>query len=287
MAAELDQFTEQQLAIISPMARRSNALKGAAELMVVTDDVGMNTAKALQKDLNNHSKEVKDFRLGVTRQLDNVSDQLRAKEREILAPVEEAKTILSEKIITYTDEVARKRYEEDARIQKIVDTIEDLYRPGMTKGQVETARAAAKKMVAEIAKEDGALPRVNLAFLTLSNQLQARATDIGIEEQRAKKQKLQADEQRVEDERRELEKRKAAALLAEAQLEADKAKAKEEAARPKSNIVENTDYEVIDESAVPDFLKTTDLKKVREYGKAYPGKEIPGIKITKTRKSRG
>jgi hypothetical protein len=286
MATELDQFTERQLEVISPLLAASHSMQEAANEIQIANDDELTAANHLKKALNSHTKAVKELRLELTRPLDDVTKQLIAKEREILAPVEAGKSVLSDKILRYTDEQERRRVAEEARVDEIVARIQSNFKPGMTKSQVETAREAGKRIVSEMPAADGAIPRVKLAVLTLSNNLKARATDIEIEEQRAKKQKLQADEQRVEDERRALEARKEEQRLKEAQLEADKAAAREEAARPKSNIVESTDFEVIDESAVDPLLKTTDMKKVREYHKAYPDREIAGIRITKTRRAR-
>ncbi len=287
--AELETFTEQQIAQIEPLMATSVQLAAGVDTVEITDDTTLKEANSLKKDLNNHTRLVKEMRLDLTRPLDEVTKAMIAKEREILAPVEEGKARLSDKILAYTDEVERKRYEEDARIQKIVDEIENLYRPGMTKGQVETARAAAKKIVAEIAESDGKLPRINLALLTLSNKLKERATDIEIEEQRAQHQKLQDDEQRVADERRRLEARKEAQRLEEARIEAEKAVAKAERDRPKSNIVELYEFEIINADMVYRGLCSPDEKKIRAWIKNVDKDVepiIPGIRIFKTRKAR-
>lgn len=286
MEKSLEQFGEQQLAIISPLEARSLALKGAAELMVVTDIVGLNTAIALKRDLNAHAKAVKDLRLEITRPLDKVKDLFTAKEKEILAPVDEGKAILEKKVLDYEAEQERLRQIEDKRIADIVHQVESIYKTGMTENQIETGRAAAKKMIAELPETDKTIPKVNLAFLTLSNRLTERANDLEVEKQRAKKQKLEDEATKIENEKREIAARAERQRIEAAEIEAAKAAAREEAARPKAGIREETRFEIEEESLVPREWCSPDEKKIRAWIKENgqlieAGIGLAGVRIWK------
>ena len=128
---------------------------------------------------------------------------------------------------------------------------------------------------------------MKLALLNLSNRLTERLNDIDIEELRAQKKKLEDDEARIAREAQELEARKERARIAEEQLEADKAAARAERDRPKSNIVEVTEFEIVDPDLVDRSLCSPDLVKIRAYIKLNPDAQPPlGIRVFTTKKVR-
>ena len=248
---ELEQYQETMLAEISPLDATSRELLAAAQDQTITTDDDLRAGNDLKGRINVHIKTVKDKRLALTRPIDALKNVLLSRESEILGPVNEAKAVLGKSILAYEEELERQRRADEERVDRIVIEIQGHYKPGMTVAQVETAKAAGKSIRDSLSATDAQIPRIKLALLTLSNDLNDRLTDIEIEEQRAKKKKLEDDEARIEREKLELEARKERARIAQEQLEADKAAARAESDRPKSNIVETTEFEITDPDEVP------------------------------------
>lgn len=286
MDTELKQFEERQLALISPLEATSRQLAAVAGNIVVTDAATLTEANQLKKDMNAHNKIVKELRLDLTRPLDDITKQLIAREREILTPLDEGKTLLAGKILAYEEEQERLRAAEQQRVADIVAGIQSHYKPGMTEGQVATAKAAGKKIIAELAPGDADNAEIKLALMTLSNKLTERGNDLEVEKQRAQKQKLMDDETRIANERRELEAAKERKRIEEQQLEAYKAAARAEAARPKSNIATYTEFEITNADAVAREFCSPDNVKIRAYLKQYPDAQPAGIRVFKTKKVR-
>lgn len=291
MDDQLKDYEKTTLATISPLQIVSNELHDRAEQQKIETDTDLKAANEVKKDINTHSKQVKDLRLALTRPADDFKERMIAKENEILAPLKTAKDTLGKKIMAYEDEQERKRVAEERRVDALVAQVSALYKPGMTANQVEAGKVAAKKLRDELG-DDARVPRVTLAFVTLSNNFIQRTQDIQIEEQRAKKQKLQDDQQKIDAENARIkadEERQAAEL---AQQEANKAAARATAARPKSNIREYVEYEITDPDQVPRELCSPDSVKINAYKAEWgdnlvredgPG-HVGGIRFFKTRK---
>jgi hypothetical protein len=287
METDLVQFEEKQLAEIAPLLATSNQLHGVSRNIIIQDDATLKEANILKKDINAHSKKVKDLRLELTRPLDAVTKALIAKEREITEPLELGKALLSGKIIAYEEQLEIERQREEKRIDDIIYRVEVLYKPGMTPNQVEAGKKAAKNLIEELGA-DGNIPRVKLALINLSNAFAERIRDLDIEDARLKKRKLEDEQSKIDDERRRLEADKQRQEAEKAQLEIDKAEAKAERDRPKSNIVETTEFEILDPDKVPRQLCSPDDRKIREFVKNQPEGELPlfGIRVFKTKKAR-
>lgn len=283
MANELDHYEETMLAEISPLEARSRQLLADAGAVQITDDLALKDANSLKKDINSHVKSVKDLRLELTRPIDGLKNSLLEKEKEILAPAEQAKKLLGDNILAYEEEQERIRREEADRIEKIARDILGHYQPGMTKSQVEQAKLRGKRYVTELPTEDAAQPSIRSALLTLSNRLTERMQDIELDEQRAKKQKLDRKQEEIDAQRQANADREAA--IVEEQRIADEAAARAEKARPKSNIVEVTEFEIVNEFQVPREYCSPDASKIRAAVKAGLT-EISGIRVFKTKKVR-
>lgn len=282
---ELEQYQESILAEIAPLEAVSLGLLESANAVAITDDKTLVEANDIKKRVNAHTKTVKDLRLQLTRPIDALKDVLMRREREVLTDAEKAKAVLSDKILGYEAELERQRQIERERVEAIAQRVNELYTPGMTRSQVEHGREKAKALMAEIPEADKAVSAVKLAFLTLSNSFTQRLQDIEVEEQRQAKKKLEDDEARIAREKADLEARAERARLEEARLEAAKAEARAERDRPKSNIVELTEFEIVDADSVPRALCSPDPTKIRMAIKAG-ATEIEGVRIFTTKRVR-
>ena len=282
---DLDQYTEQALMAVSPLLIESQRLLTEATAQTITHDEELMEANAIKKEINAHTKAVKDLRLNLTRPVDDFKKQIIAKEAEVLEPAEDAKSILGNKILAYEEELELQREIEEKRVDGLVQRVRDLYSPGMTAFQVGTGRTAAKALMVELG-EDAHIPRVKLALVELSNNFAARLQDIEVEEQRQKKQKLQDDQTKIDAENRRIAAEQARIDAEREAQERIREVQRAERDRPKSNIVEITDFEITDEYEVDRLLCSPDPRKIREYIKAFPDKEIAGVRIFKTKKVR-
>jgi hypothetical protein len=284
MADQLEQYTETALAEVSPLLSVSQQLHSTAAGLTVDNDSMLAQANVLKKEINTHTKRVKDMRLDLTRPVDAFKDAMIAKEREILQPAEEAKRLLSNGIIAYEEQLEKKRAVENERLTTLENEILGHYKPGMTLRQIETARKRGKEYITDLPRADSELPRVKLALMTLSERLTARERDIAVEVQRAKKTKIdtEAEQAQIEAAGREAKQR-----LEAAELEADKAAMLAERSRPKSNIVETVEFEITDPAAIWFELCSPDERKIRAYIKEHGATaEIPGVRIFTTKKAR-
>lgn len=285
MDKQLQEYEQSTLSEISPLMVTSIELKAKADSQKIESDDDLKAARETTKEINAHAKFVKERRLELTKPADDFKSTMIAKETEILSPLEQAKKDLSAKIVAYAEEQERVRLIEEQRIDGLVAQVSALYKPGMTMNQVETGRAAAKKLIADLGA-DAQLPRVKVALLNLSNRFTERAQDIQVEEQRAKKQKLQADQDKIDAENRRIEAEKARQQAERERQEADAAARAREAARPKANIHEVTEIEITDADTVAREFCSPDLTKLRAYIKQYPNATPAGVKITKRKESR-
>jgi hypothetical protein len=150
----------------------------------------------------------------------------------------------------------------------------------MTRTQVERAKQIGRKYVDELPPDDANLPTIKAALMTLANDLNARLQDIELDEQRARKHKLEVDQEAIDKKNAEIEARRR--QIEAERLAAEKEASRLEAARPKSNIVERTEFEIVDEQEVPRAVCSPDPRKIRMAIQSG-ATEISGVRIFKTK----
>lgn len=319
---ELEKFEAKQVAAISKLQEVSNELQVKAKEAVVTDDASLKTANMLVKDINAHKKLVKEQRLALTQPLNNVVNQLIAKEKEVLLPLDEGKSEISTKILDYSAEVERKRLEEIERVITITDKIESYFSSILSSAaKVDGRGKELKEYFTSLSEDDQNNPSVKVAFMTTVGKLTDRKNQI-IEEERAEAERTrQAEEQKrldaerakqseeeariaaerkqVEDEKRAIEEEKAQMIRDKEELERqkeiqkaeaealklEKEAAKVAAARPKTNQITSTKFEIVDADAVMRDLCSPDEKKIREAIKLGI-EDIAGVRIFEETKVR-
>lgn len=320
---ELDKFEQKQVATISKLQERSNELQVTAYKIIVGDDVSLKEANAVIKQINAHKKLVKEERLALTQPLNNVVNQLIAKEKEVLLPLDEGKTELSDKIISYSEEVERKRQEEIRRVDAIITGIEYWGLGQMfTIEDVDQHGKGVKQAYEELDETDQNIPSVKVAFMTTVGKLTDRKNQI-IEEARVEAERVrQAEEQKRLDAEREKQSVEEARLAAERkanedakreieeaklQMQRDKEeierqkeiqKAEAEALKlekknaqaaksaPKTNQVTTTKFEITDPDNVPYIYCSPDESKIRQAIKDGYGASITGVRIYEETKVR-
>src|SRR5882757_11437215 len=126
----LQKAQDNMIAEISPFQATSVELKAKAEAQEVTNEMQLASAVNVKKQITAHRKLVTDTRLGITRRFDDVKRAIMTKEAEILLPLDEGQTALSQKMLTYTEEQERIKREEQERVEKIVARFQvpDVYR---------------------------------------------------------------------------------------------------------------------------------------------------------------
>lgn len=284
MDTKLQQFTEQQIAVITPFEARSRELAAVADKIVVGDDVALKLALQLKRELTAHVNHVKDVRLELTRPLDAVSKELISREREIVGSAETAKSSLIAKIQEYEEQQERLRREEQARVQAIANDICSLYTAAMTAVQVENGRKKAKVIIAGLSADDREEPRIKVALLELNNWFTGRMNDIDAEANRAAKKKLEDDQTKIDNEKRRVEAEARRQAIEKQQIAADLAAKAEEAGRPKSNTREEIRFEIFAPDSVPMAFCSPDERKIRRYIQEVKaaGEELrdaPGIRF--------
>jgi actin-related protein len=318
---ELEKFEQKQVAVISKLQARSDELKLIATKTIVKNDDTLKEANQLIKDINAHKKDVNTKRLELTQPLNNVVSQLIAKEKEVLLPLDEAKTELSDKIIDYSAEVERKRLAEIERIDTIVNKIYEYGDLSDTIEHINLSGKSLKEYFAKLPEVDQNNPTIKVAFMTTVGKLSDRKTAIEAEERAEQERIRQAAEQKKLDEmaakqseeenrlaaerkanddakreleeqklqmerdKKEMERQKEIQLAEAEQLRRDKVLAKITASRPKTNQVTSTKFTITDENMVDRLLCSPDDKKIREAIKAG-AKELAGIRIFEETKVR-
>jgi hypothetical protein len=291
---------ESLIAEIAPFEQQSKALKEKALAQVVTNESQLASAVNVKKQITAHRKLVTDTRLGFTRQFDEVKRAVMTKEAEILLPLDEGQTALSQTILTYTEEQDRIKREEAERVEKIVArlTAGDVYRL-KTPEDVSEEGARLKKVFSELKPADQDIPAVKVAFTRSVNQLADRRTHL--EEQieqakqraeleakakeqsaaqakidadraanEAKARKIKADQERMEREKQ----RKAEEDAAE---EARKKAESDERHRVKTGARTVTNIEITEPWLVPREFCEPSEKLIRAAIKE--GATVPGVKV--------
>lgn len=302
--ATLQKFEEKMLKQVSPLEKKSVELLEKATIQNVTDDPTLAQAVALKKEINAHSKFVKDSRMALTRPLDDMKRTILDKESEILLPIEKAKANLSDKILTYEEELERVRQEEIARIEAILDSIRVAVWDYSTVADVDKKGKELKAAFSKISEIDQNNADIKLQFRESIDALTTRKSNLEEEErQRVERERLAKEAEKMSAERAKLEKERAAIEEQERKLQAEKErqqrelerqelekKAEEqrkaevaaEKSRPKSNTVTRTDFEIENPALVDRLYCSPDTVKIRQAIKDGET-NIQGVRIFETK----
>lgn len=266
---ELQKFVDSQIADILPIEQTSIELKAKADGTNVDSDETLTEAVKLRKEITSHISSTAKKRLEMTRPLDNVKDQLIAGERRVLAPAEEAKSSLGQKIMSYEEAKAEAARKEQARVDAIISNF-------AVSGAIQTKKITnidergkdVKEYYAHLPEADQQLPQIKLAFTKAINDLL---------DARAILSKAQVDADQAERDRLT---RNAAEIEAAAEVEsAERQQAK---SAPKAGIKTVTRFRVVNHLVVPREYCLVDQALIRA---AIAGgvTEIPGVEIYQER----
>lgn len=266
MSNQLQTYVDTQVAEISPYKVKSNALLQDAELQDVTDVQSAKEAAAIRKQITAHKTAVANARKEITRQFDDVKKQFIAAERDVLAPAEEAQTIIQKKLLAFEKEEERKRAAEEKRVAEIVgrftfgtdklDTVEE----------IDEQLARVENIADSLEPADRSHPQIKLAYTEAKSSLLSHKDKLtlGAETDEAAVATNQADKE-------------------DAALAAELAKKAAEAAKPKMGIKTVTRFEIVDRDLVPRELCEPSDKLIRAFIKAGGHQEIPGVKVWQER----
>lgn len=303
----LQTFEDKMLKQVSPLEQKSLELLEKATDQEVFDDVTLAQAVAVKKEINAHSKLVKDSRLALTRPLDEMKKLIMSKESEVMLPLDKAKANVADKILTYEEELERLRQIEIDRVNQILEIISVSAWSLKTAVEVDYRGKEIKDAFAKLSEADQNNADIKLAFRTSIDSLTTRKTNLEEEErQRVERERLAKEAEKQSVERAALDKERAAIEAKERELQADRerqqrelerqeleAKATEqrkteaaaEKARPKSNIATVTEFEIETPSIVDRIYCSPDSVKIRQAIKDGTTK-IAGVRIFQTKKVR-
>lgn len=271
--ATLQKYEDKQVAKVSKLQKKADSLKVKAEKLAVKNDQGIVTARNFIKEVNTFKKEVEALRKEYTDPLNDVIKQLIAMEKKVVKPLDDAKNIAGEKILSYEEELEMARQAEAARIDNILDRFSEIVHGDPVSKTVEDVDAKGKKVkeyYGSLDKKDQALASVKLALTTSVDRLTDMKNHIL---QREVSEKEQADRQKE---------------IAKAELQAEKEAVKDERAmgsRPKTGAVTLTKFEITDPNDVPRDLCSPDESKIRQSIK-NGSTDIPGVRIYTEKKVR-
>jgi hypothetical protein len=267
--SELQTYVDSQIAEISPLKKISLEIAERENAIEISDNDTLKTALAIRKEITKHQTTVKNARLDITRQFDDVKSQFIEAEKDVLEPAETAKQSIGHKIMLYEEEQERLRLEEARRIEIIISTFATNVRQLRSMKAVDERGAELKKIFNALPQADQDNVAINLAFTVVINSLLERKDEIRTAEV------SEAEKARATAERR--------GDLAIAQLQAidtEKAALKAQTTTPKTGVKTVTKFTVIDPSLVPRELCVPSDQLIREAVKNGMT-EIPGVVITK------
>lgn len=303
----LQKFEEKMLKEVSPLEQKSIELLEKSTLQTVTNDTTLAKAVALKKEINAHSKFIKDSRMALTRPLDDMKKLIMEKESEVTLPLEKAKAGLADKILTYEEELEKIRLAEEQRIDAILETLGVAVWELENPKDVDAKGKQIKESFTKLDEKDQNNAEIKLVFRQSVDALTTRKTNLEEEErQKIERERLAKEAENQSAERAKLERQRAAIEEQERQLKADKerqqremerqefeAKALEqrkadvaaEKARPKSNIATITEFEIESPHLVDRKYCSPDSVKIRQAIKDGET-EIAGVRIFQTKKVR-
>lgn len=263
----LQQYVDSQVATISPFKVRSLELLEQANSQEVTDAATAKWAVALRKLITAHCTDVKNKRLGITRNFDAVKSQFIAAEKDVLEPAEEALKNIGDKILAYQEEQERIAREEAARVAEIEKKFSTNAASYRTLKACDERGAELKHIFSELPEGDQKNAQIKLAFTTAINALLTRKDQISTAE------KDEAEQARLAAQR----KREQMAAEAEAAKQARQAKPE-----VKTGVKTKMVFTVTNPALVPrSFCEPSD-KLIRE-AIANGLREIPGVEIREER----
>lgn len=101
----------QLTAISAELIARRDELAAAADTVAITDVPSLLKAEELFKSLDAFSKQVKEDRLVLTRQIDTIADKIRDAEKAAVGPIDSRRTALAKLISAYRDKLAAEERE--------------------------------------------------------------------------------------------------------------------------------------------------------------------------------
>jgi hypothetical protein len=306
--ATLNKFEEKMLKEVSPLEQQSIALlEKATQLPTVTDNATLGRAIAVKKEINAHSKLIKDSRMALTRPLDDMKKTIMSREAEILLPLEKAKSNVADKILSYEEEQERIQLEEEKRITGIAESLKVNVWTLNYPGEVDAEGELLKKKFADLSLADQNNADIKLIFKRSVDALVTRKTNLEEEErQRVERERLAKEAEKQSAERAKLERERAEIDRKEREIQAErerqqrelerqelerqaeekrKADIAAEKARPKSNIATITEFEIEAPSLVERMYCSPDEKLIRAAIKSGVT-EIAGVRIFQTKKVR-
>ena len=300
----LQQFEEKMLKEVSPLEVKSIELLEKATLQTVTDDLTLAKAVALKKEINAHSKFIKDSRLSLTRPLDDMKKLILSKESEVILPLDKAKADISDKILTYEEEQERVRQIEMDRINLILDNLRVAVWDYATVTDVDTKGKQLKESFSKLNPSDQDNATIKLQFRESVDALTTRKSNIEEDErQKVERERLAKEAEKQSADRAKLEKERAAIEEQERKIQAEKDRQQRELerqeferqaeekrktdiatekARPKANISTRTDFEIEIPSRVDRLYCSPDPVKIRQAIKDGVI-ELEGIRIFETK----
>lgn len=272
--AQLQTYIEQEIATISPLKVRSENLKKQVNDLTISGSDDVTVAKGLRKDIIAHEKAVSEMRLGVTRQLNEVTTSLINAERDVLAPAVEAKAEIGKKVIAYEDELERQRLVEVDRVNKIIKALVD--NDGVGIYQIKSLKdlsAYEDKFEARVTKLKETDAKLAEVIKVISE------IRYGINEHRDKIRRLDAESN--EAKRRQLEREAEAAKAAkEAELAA---RSEKTTAAPKTGSRVRMTFEIIKPELIPRELCVPNDALIRAYINDNNLEHLDGVLIKRER----
>jgi len=168
----LQTYADHSVELMSPIKKESTDMKDEAEKLKITDAATLKAALDLRKKVVKHINTTDDYRKQYTRPLDEVTKQLISGQRDVLAPAEEAKTIVGEKIMDYEAEQERLAKIERDRVSTIIAGYTTQEAVNSRKIKVIDERGAELKAAyGSLCQEDQQNVEIKLAFTEAINRL--------------------------------------------------------------------------------------------------------------------
>lgn len=266
--AELQEFVNTQIELISPLKVVSLELAAKAESVDVKDAATVKDAVGIRKEITKHQKAVKDLRLDITRQFDEVKTQFITAEKDVLKPADDAKELVGGKILAYEAEQERLRQVEYDRVNTIIDQFTTNVRAIRTLKAADERGAELKAIYAALPATDQNNGAIKLAFAQVVNTILERKDEI---------RTAQVDE--AEQARAVAERRGDVAIAQLEAIDTEKEIARQQKQAPKTGIKLVTRFTVTNPASVPRALCVPSDQLIREAIKNGLT-QIPGIEIT-------
>lgn len=262
-----------QLKQISIFTQKGLVLKEAAEKLSVETAVDLPNAQVLKKQIQMLEKDIESERKTIIFPYQDFVKQLNALASECVIPTEQAKLILSQKLLAYDEKVEaerriraeeeRKRLEE-ARLKEEADRKareeEEARLRKIEQDKLEAIRQEQERERARIALEQDAHKKAQreLEAKRLEEEAKLEAQRVEI----AQKQRL------MEQQQKDIDAQKARMEAEEAKEESKKLQERQDALNKVKGVRSPWTYEIENEALVPHELCSPDRKKINAAIKA-------------------